>query len=117
MPLIIVGDSPYNRSYLSILQKLTDERVNFVGRINNQSKLNSLYKGAYIYIHGHEVGGTNPSLLLAMDSATAPFVIDVSFNKHVVADCGFVFGRKEGHLSNILVKLIDDPIKVNENWK
>jgi len=47
----------------------TDGR--FVGRINDQAKLNALYAGAYLYLHGHEVGGTNPSLLRAMDAGAA----------------------------------------------
>jgi len=47
--------------------------------MNDQAKLNGLYNGAILYIHGHEVGGTNPSLLRAMQAATAPAVIDVPF--------------------------------------
>ena len=56
------------------LRDVGNENVRFLGRINDQAKLNGLYKGAYLYIHGHEVGGTNPSLLRAMLAGVAPVV-------------------------------------------
>jgi glycosyltransferase involved in cell wall biosynthesis len=105
MPLLIVGDSPYGKEYLLTLQHSGNEKVHFAGRIDDQAKLNSLYESAYLYIHGHEVGGTNPSLLRAMDAGVAPLVIDVSFNRAVIADCGYVFTNKEGNLAGVLREL------------
>lgn len=112
MPLVIVGDSPYNPWHLQQLQERANDRVCFVGRIKDQMKLNALYKGAYLYIHGHEVGGTNPSLLRAINYGTAPLVIDVPFNKVVIGKSGFVFKRKSGHLSSMLENLVNSPKKV-----
>lgn len=112
MPLVVVGDAPYNSQYMSRLHELADERVHFTGRINDQSGLNALYKGAYLYIHGHEVGGTNPSLLRAMDAQATPVVIDVPFNRAVAADCAFFFTGKEGHLSALLEHLMVNPMEV-----
>ena len=112
MPLVIVGDSPYSPGYLRMLDEYSDSRVKFVGRINDQTKLNSLYKGAYLYIHGHEVGGTNPSLLRAMDAGTAPLVIDVPFNNEVIGGYGFVFNKKKGNLAGMLEDLAMDPKRV-----
>lgn len=112
MPLVVVGDSPYNPKYLARLHELADDRTHFVGRINNQRMLNALYKGAYLYIHGHEVGGTNPSLLRAMNAGSAPLVIDVPFNKTVIEKSGFVFKRENGHLSSMLEYLVTDPTGV-----
>ena len=85
--------------------------------IDDQSELNALYKGAYLYIHGHEVGGTNPSLLRAMYYATTPVVIDVPFNISVVEKGGIVFKRDKGSLAGILKCLISSPDKVNEIGK
>lgn len=112
VPLVVVGDSYYSTSYTTKLYSFTDERVHFIGRVNDQSKLNALYQGAYLYLHGHEVGGTNPSLLRAMQAGSAPVVINVPFNTSVIDDCGFVFERVEGNLSNILERLITDQIDV-----
>jgi glycosyltransferase involved in cell wall biosynthesis len=114
MPLIIVGDSPYNPSYLEHLRKTGDTRVRFLGRIHDQAKLNALYEGAFLYIHGHEVGGTNPSLLRAMHAGAAPLVLNVPFNTSVVADCGFVFERKSGCLTGAIDRLTADPALVRQ---
>ncbi|MCX5815518.1 MAG: DUF1972 domain-containing protein [Proteobacteria bacterium] len=105
MPLVVVGDAPYDKKYMETLQSIANEKVLFAGRIDDQAKLNTLYAEAYLYIHGHEVGGTNPSLLRAMGLKTAPLVIDVPFNTSVIEDCGFVFDSTDGNLSRILKKL------------
>jgi len=112
MPLIVVGDSPYNSRYMSRLHELGGNNVYFVGRIDDQPRLNALYAGAYLYIHGHEVGGTNPSLLRAMHGGAAPVVINVPFNTTVVGKLGFVFERKEGDLSKMLERLVTIPGEV-----
>jgi len=106
MPLVVVGDAPYDKEYMELLKNLSNEHVIFTGRIDDQAKLNSLYKWAYIYLHGHEVGGTNPSLLRAMGLGTAPLVIDVPFNLAVIEECGFFFSPKAGNLLHILKELV-----------
>jgi glycosyltransferase involved in cell wall biosynthesis len=113
-PLVVVGDSPYDSDYLARLKRLANDRVQFVGRVNDQAKLNSLYAGAYVYIHGHEVGGTNPSLLRAMDAGTAPVVLDVPFNSRVIDGCGFAFTREPGSLSALLQDLDARPDAVKD---
>ena len=114
MPLVIVGDAPYDKEYMEILESLANKNVVFIGRIDDQAKLNSLYKWAYLYLHGHEVGGTNPSLLRAMGLGTAPLVIDVPFNLSVIEKCGFSFSSIEGNLSDILKELIKNPQEVEK---
>lgn len=109
MPLVIVGDAPYDSEYWDILQRLANNKVVFTGRIDDQARLNSLYRWAYIYIHGHEVGGTNPSLLRAMGLGTVPLVIDVPFNTSVIEDCGFVFTKEKESLCRILEEITKDP--------
>jgi len=109
MPLVIVGDAPYGDEYLKELHGLANEKVIFAERINDQGKLNALYAGAYLYLHGHEVGGTNPSLLRAMGRGTAPVVVDVDFNRHVVGDQGFFFRKDPGALAGLLSRLVAAP--------
>jgi len=109
MPLVVVGDAPYDSDYWELLHQVADNRVRFLGRINDQSELNALYAGAYLYIHGHEVGGTNPSLLRSMNYGTMPVVVDVPFNETVVGNGGVVFKKDQGYLAEILKKLVGDP--------
>jgi glycosyltransferase involved in cell wall biosynthesis len=113
-PLVVVGDSPYDPDYMERLEALGGRRVRFIGRVNDQAKLNSLYAGAYVYLHGHEVGGTNPSLLRAMDAGIAPVVLDTPFNCQVIADAGFTFTREPGNLSSLLRELEARPEDVAE---
>ena len=112
LPLVIVGDAPYNSPYFNRLRSLANDRVVFAGRINNQSQLNALYRGALVYVHGHEVGGTNPSLLRAMNAGTAPLVMNVSFNTSVIADCGYVFDKRPGGLADELNRILSKPADV-----
>ena len=45
-----------------------DGRIKFVGTVYDQELLMKIRENAYGYFHGHEVGGTNPSLLEALSS-------------------------------------------------
>ena len=108
MPLVIVGGAPYGEDYMDYLRSLANGHVLFAGQFSDQAKLNALYKGAYLYVHGHEVGGTNPSLLRAMGFGTAPLVMDVDYNRYVVGPQGLVFNKEKGNLAATLDKLAND---------
>jgi glycosyltransferase involved in cell wall biosynthesis len=114
MPLVVVGDAPYGQRYMARLRGLANGKVLFAGRINNQAKLNALYRGAYLYIHGHEVGGTNPSLLRAMGAGAAPVVLDVPFNSTVVDGCGLVFDKADDSLARVIKHLVASPAEAGE---
>jgi glycosyltransferase involved in cell wall biosynthesis len=90
-PLIVVGSAPYADSYTSDLHRLagSGRDVVFLGSVWDQELLDQLYAGALTYIHGHSVGGTNPSLLRAMGAGAATCAFDVNFNREVLA----AFGR------------------------
>lgn len=114
MPLVVVGDAPYAPQYMARLRSLANGNVLFAGRINDQSKLNALYRGAYLYLHGHEVGGTNPSLLRAMDAGVAPVVVSVPFNVSVVGGGGVTFDKDSDSLSVTLRHLVAHPAEVQQ---
>ena len=60
-----------------------DPRIHFTGGIYDQELLDQLYGNATTYIHGHSVGGTNPSLLRAMGAGAAVLAYEVEFNREV----------------------------------
>jgi glycosyltransferase involved in cell wall biosynthesis len=92
LPLVVVGSVPYPGAYQHNLAKLADESgARMLGAIWDQELLDSLYAGAATYLHGHSVGGTNPSLLRAMGAGAPVIAYDVSFNREVVADSGLYF--------------------------
>jgi glycosyltransferase involved in cell wall biosynthesis len=85
LPLVIVGGAPYAGEYEASVRSLArdDARVLFLGPVWDQGLLDQLYAGAASYLHGHSVGGTNPSLLRAMGAGSSVTVWDVVFNREV----------------------------------
>lgn len=96
-PLVVVGAAPYSDRYTDQVHALAggDPRVRFLGGVWDQELLDQLYAHAYLYLHGHSVGGTNPSLLRAIGAATATTAFDVGFNREVLGDSGRYFATPD----------------------
>lgn len=92
-PLVVVGAAPYSAEYTQAIYAAAegDDRVRLLGGVYDQELLDALYAHAYTYVHGHSVGGTNPSLLRAMGAGTAVIAYDVTFNREVLDDDGWFF--------------------------
>ena len=82
--LVIVGDVPYQDSYASNLKKIMDNRLIFTGYIKDQNLLAELYHNCYVYIHGHEFGGTNPTMIKAMAYGCAILALNTVFNMEML---------------------------------
>lgn len=106
--LVLITDVKENE-FLQKIRNSTgfenDERIKFVGTVYNRSLINLIRKNAYVYFHGHEVGGTNPSLLEAMACGCAICAVDVSFSREVLRENGIYFSKDEGDLSELINKL------------
>ena len=81
-----------------------DKRIRFVGTVYDQELLKKIRENAYAYLHGHTVGGTNPSLIEALSSTDLNLLIDVGFNKEVAEDCALYWKRKQGNLARLIDK-------------
>jgi glycosyltransferase involved in cell wall biosynthesis len=88
LPLVVVGAAPYADAYTARVKAHADDRVRFLGAVWDQSLLDELYANALTYLHGHSVGGTNPSLLRAIGAGAATDAFSVSFNREVLGDAG-----------------------------
>ncbi|MDQ1662760.1 MAG: hypothetical protein QOJ68_2740, partial [Blastococcus sp.] len=95
-PLVVVGSAPYADEYTSRVHALADERVRFLGGVWDQVQLDQLYANCFTYVHGHSVGGTNPSLLRAIGAGAAVLAFDVDFNREVTQDAGRYFADAAG---------------------
>jgi glycosyltransferase involved in cell wall biosynthesis len=91
-PLVVVGSAPYG-DYTARVHDAAgaDPRIRFLGGVWDQDLLDQLYAGCSTYLHGHSVGGTNPSLLRAMGAGAAVVAYDVDFNREVVGEDGLYF--------------------------
>ena len=95
LPLIVVGSAPYSDEYTARIHAAADGRVRFLGGMWDQDLLDQLYSGACTYIHGHSVGGTNPSLLRAIGAGAATSAFDVNFNREVLGESGRYFSNAD----------------------
>lgn len=81
-----------------------DKRINFVGTVYDKELLMKIRENAYGYFHGHEVGGTNPSLLEALGSTDLNLLLNVGFNKEVAEDAALYWNKEDGNLANLINK-------------
>lgn len=97
MPLVVVGREEFGESHTAEVRAAAgdDPRVRFIGAVWFQEQLDQLYANARTYLHGHSVGGTNPSLLRAMGAGVATVMYDVEFNRDVAGDAGRYFASPD----------------------
>lgn len=97
--------------FLKILDKKLgfskDKRIKFVGTVYDNELLKKIRENAYAYIHGHEVGGTNPSLLEALGCTSLNLLLAVSFNKEVGLDGALYWTKESGNLCK-LIEIVDN---------
>jgi glycosyltransferase involved in cell wall biosynthesis len=107
--LVIVGGAGYRSSFVERLRAAPGQRVRFLGPIYRAGHLRELYCGAFAYVHGHEVGGTNPALLQALGHGCCVVALDVPFNTEVVADAALLYDKDPDRLAAQLQRLLADP--------
>lgn len=81
-----------------------DKRIKFVGTVYDQELLMKIRENAYGYFHGHEVGGTNPSLLEALGSTDLNLLLNVGFNQEVAEDAAIYWTKNKGNLAALIDK-------------
>jgi glycosyltransferase involved in cell wall biosynthesis len=98
LPLVVVGSAPYAAAHTARIAELAagDDRIRLLGGVFDQELLDELYANAATYLHGHSVGGTNPSLLRAMGAGAHVIAWDVSFNREVAGEVATYFCDADG---------------------
>lgn len=108
-PLVLVGGVPYRSDYAEGIKAEAGENVLLPGFIYDKELINELWCNCYAYIHGNEVGGTNPALLQSMASGCFTIAIDVPFSRHVLSDCGMYFEKSIPALAKKIQWTLDHP--------
>lgn len=88
-----------------------DKRIKFVGTVYEKELIKKIRENAYAYLHGHSVGGTNPSLIEALATTDLNLLYDVGFNKEVGEDGALYWSLENMDLAN----LIDKADKLDRN--
>ena len=92
--IVVVGDVPYNDDYANDIKLMSSKKVVFTGYINNQVDLTVLYDNCYCYIHGHEFGGTNPTMINALDLNCQIMALDTVFNREMLENKRSIMFKK-----------------------
>jgi Glycosyltransferase len=79
-----------------------DKRICFTGSVYDQELLKKIRENAFAYLHGHSVGGTNPSLLEALGSTKLNLLLDVGFNREAGEDAALYWTCEPGSLSGLI---------------
>jgi rhamnosyltransferase len=111
-PLIIVGnfDSPQYEEYIKniVKGKSKDKKIVFTGGIYDLEVLNMLRQNCFGYLHGHSVGGTNPSLVEAMAMESLLIAHENQFNREVCEDTALYF-KDSDDLKNKINQVENNP--------
>ncbi|HEL1613817.1 TPA: DUF1972 domain-containing protein [Streptococcus suis] len=114
--LVIVANHE-GSAYFQKLEEETefsrDKRIKFVGTVYDNNLLKYLRNQCRAYIHGHEVGGTNPSLLEALAQTNENLVLGVDFNQKVALNGARYWSKEQGNLAE-LIDRIDGQVEAEE---
>lgn len=102
---VIITNNKGNPFYESLCKTTnfeSDPRIKFVGTVYDQELLKKIREDAYAYFHGHEVGGTNPSLLEALATTNLNLLLDVGFNREVGEDGALYWSKEDENLASLI---------------
>jgi glycosyltransferase involved in cell wall biosynthesis len=107
--LAIAGGADYRgntieQQFIDKLKALANDRVKFLGHVNSSEHIKELHCNCFAYIHGHQFGGINPSLLKALGFGNAIFALNTPFNAEVLdnGQYGILFNKDATHLAELL---------------
>jgi glycosyltransferase involved in cell wall biosynthesis len=106
-PLVILGAYESSNRYHASVRAAAGAEVRFVGAIYDAEAVQALRHHARLYVHGHTVGGTNPSLVEALGAGSPVLAHDNVFNRWVAGDGARYFADRAS-CAEVLSSLIDD---------
>lgn len=96
MPLVVLGNfDAENNAYHRLVLAEADHNILFLGAIYQKDIVDALRFHARLYLHGHTVGGTNPSLIEAMAAGSPVIAHDNPFNRWVLGEGGLFFADEQ----------------------
>ncbi|WP_226389693.1 DUF1972 domain-containing protein [Penaeicola halotolerans] len=115
--LVIVGDVPYQDTFARSLKAMAekDDRLVFTGYVTSSDELAELYHQSFAYLHGHEFGGTNPTMLKAMAYGCAIMALDTVFNQEMLQNGkhGLFFSKDENALRQLIHRAEAEPLTIS----
>ncbi len=81
--LAVLGKYDRHNAYHRDVMAAAGDEVRFLGAIYDKKVVSALRCHSMAYVHGHQVGGTNPSLVEALGAGNAVIAHDNRFNRWV----------------------------------
>ena len=103
--IITTRNNRFQRLLEKRLHYSGDKRIKFAGSVYDAELLKKIRENAHAYFHGHEVGGTNPSLLEALGSTDVNLLLDVEFNREVAGNSAFYWTKKKGDFAELIERV------------
>lgn len=105
--LVVLGTYKPDHAYQRAVKEAASEEVVFPGAIYDKAVVQALRFHARFYVHGHQVGGTNPSLVEALGAGNAVLAHDNPYNRWVAGEAGVYFQDERGCAEGIEALLED----------
>ncbi len=107
--LVVLGDyRPEEDEYHAAVMAAASDQVRFPGGIYEPDRVQALRFHSFAYLHGHTVGGTNPSLVEAMGAGNPVIAHDNPYNRWVAGDAARYF-QTETDVDAAITELTSDP--------
>ncbi len=110
--LAVLGRYDDENFYHRAVRSAASAEVKFVGTIYDSTIVQALRFHSLAYVHGHQVGGTNPSLVEALGAGNAVIAHDNRFNRWVADDAAVYFGSVD-EFSCRIDELLSNPAKLD----
>ena len=107
-PLVVMGRYDDGNDYHRAVRSAASAEVRFVGAIYNKVVVQALRFHSLAYVHGHQVGGTNPSLVEALGAGNAIIAHDNRFNRWV-SEGGAVYFSNTDSFAARVDEFLNDP--------
>lgn len=119
--LAIAGGADYRgnkleNEFLDKLKNIANENVLFLGHIDSSEHIKELHHHCFAYIHGHQFGGINPSILKALGYSNCIIALNTPFNHEVLegGKYGVLFDKNPDSLKEIIDDLEANIDKVED---
>ena len=109
--LVVLGHYGHTSAYQRAVRAAASDEVRFLGAIYDRPLVQALRLHSSVYVHGHRVGGTNPSLVEALGAGNAVLAHDNRYNRGVAVDAARYFDRADG-LAALLDDVLADPTRL-----
>jgi glycosyltransferase involved in cell wall biosynthesis len=106
--LAVLGAYQNENAYHRTVRAAASDEVAFLGAIYDAPVVQALRYHSTAYIHGHQVGGTNPSLVEALGAGNAVIAHDNRFNRWVAGEGARYFDSVES-LAQRFDEIMSDP--------